>query len=409
MISSLIYIELYKVKNTTNKIDKLKVSSSSNSDDTTKNSTLSSNEPKSNTIGNITSSTSSNKNNLDITLAGTTSNTDGSTSGNLLNGGLFSQQGKWTYFALPSTRSMHFPLYRSMNDCETGLKEIKNSSTKYCLNVIGGWVYYIDNANSNSISRTSTDGSNTQIVIWGPIDYFYISNGYIYYIKTLTFKELNVIVNKPEDIRNEGIEKFYGLLKNQGIFKIKIYDSNTFKEQLLAQDHFFEQLFVYDNNIFAVSQDIKNNKETTETLYSMNLDGSNFKKVSTDYIFNPLFYKDHIYYSVLEDDGVKLYRINLDGSNKTKISNTLIYSFNIANDWIYYASGYDKKNIYKMKLDGTSTIRLTNNSNDMLNINNFDAISSIYIIDNSIYYFGRSDNYTFRRVALDGSLEKLIN
>lgn len=356
-------------------------------------------------------------NSLDITTYGIILNTEGTTSGNLVNGGRLAVQGKWTYFSLPGTRTTHYSLYRAMNDCETGLKPIIEYSEKRCFNVIGEWVYYIDNASGDSICRTKTDGSTTERVIDGAVDNFYISDGYLYFLRIMSIKELNAGITEFEDIKNEGIDINYGVYKNEGIFKVKLETNNDTKgnplvnnfDTPITQGHFFQQIFAYNKKLYAIAMDITASKKTTETLYSMGLDGTNLKKVSDDFILNPLFYKDHIYYTINENNTTKLYRINLDGTNKTKISDKGIYSFNIADDWIYYSSVDDKENIFKMRLDGTSDKRLTNNVIDGTTIGYFDAVSSIYIVDDSIFYLGKSDSAKFRRVTIDGSLEKVIN
>ncbi|MFL0245370.1 DUF5050 domain-containing protein [Candidatus Clostridium stratigraminis] len=322
----------------------------------------------------------------DITMAGTTPNTEGNSLGNLLNGGYFAKQGKWIYFTIPPATYKFHPIYRVMIDGETGLKAITKEGNFRCINVIGEWVYYIDDKTGPYIFRTKTDGSLTEMVATFPAFRMLIKDDFIYY-------------SSPE-----------------GIYKLKLNSPKGDNGTLITNRQVYAYISIYNNLIFTSTYEqtanLSNDTVTVTHLYSTNLDGSNFKKLSNDFIVNFVIYKDYIFYVNLNDQ--KLYRMNLNGSNKITLFPYTIQSFNISNDNIYF-TGKEQNNIYRSDLNGKGITKITNNifafeNNRMSNAIAINYITSISIIDDNIFFFGESESgEKLYKIRADGSLEKQLN
>ncbi|MFL0266649.1 DUF5050 domain-containing protein [Candidatus Clostridium radicumherbarum] len=322
----------------------------------------------------------------DITMAGTTPNTEGNSSGNLLNGGYFAKQGKWIYFTLPPANYKLHPIYRVMTDGETGLKAITKEGNFRCINVISDWVYYLDDKSGSYIFRTKTDGSLTEVVVEYTAFRMLIKDNFIYY-------------SSPE-----------------GIYKLKLNSSKGDKGTLITKRQVFTYMSIYNNLIYNSTYEqatnLSNDTVTVTRLNSMNLDGSNFKKLSNDNIINFVIYNDYIFYINYNDQ--RLYRMNLNGSNKIYLFPYTIQNFNISNDNIYF-TGKDQNNIYKSDLNGKGITKITNNifvfeNNNRDNSIAINYITSISIVNDNIFFFGESESgQKLYKVKLDGSFEKQLN
>lgn len=321
--------------------------------------------------------------NKDITLVDTTPNTEGNSSSNLASGGYFAKQGKWIYFTIPPVNSKLHPIYRSMSDGETGLKALTNEGNFRCINVIGEWVYYISGDNTPYIYRTKTDGSLTELVLENPAYYMFIKDGYIYY-----------------DSSN-------------GISKLKLNSLKGDNGTPIAKASNYSYFYIFHDLIYVlvggmnVIDPISGRSEWISNLYTMNLNGSNFKKLSNDNLSTYTFYNDYIFYFNIEKQ--KYYRMNLNGSNKIQLFSSPINSFTIYNNNIYFTGyGENQNNIYKSDLNGKGIVKITNNSSN-LNSASINYINPLSIIDDNIFYLATTSyNYNLYRTNTDGSITRLI-
>lgn len=385
LICSFIGIKLYTDKNKNNNSNVSINDTQKNKPNTEVNNTKSTEELNSSvsSAGNATSSSVTNT--LDITMIGTTPNTEGNTSGNLTNGGCFAKQDKWIYFTFPSTNTIQRPIYRAMSDGETGLKAITEPGQYYCINVVGDWVYYINSTNPY-IYRTKTDGSSTAVVTDSYASYMYIKDGFIYYTTQVGIYKLNLTSSKGEDAIQ------------------------------IAKGSNFSFIYVYKNLIYTLSSELKatdpakNRGEVTNTLCTMNLDGSNLKRLSNDNMYKFIFYSNYIFYFNI--DNQRLCRMNLNGSNKIQFTFP-INNYNISNNNIYYSRFEgDTINIYKSDLDGKKIAKLTNNiyDNQAKNSSSIFFINNIFVIDDNIFYQGISGNsQNLFRTKIDGTLQRQLN
>ena len=135
-------------------------------------------------------------------------------------------------------------------------------------------------------------------------------------------------------------------------------------------------------------------------------DGSDKSLVVEDYSNKLLVVGEWIYYINQIDDG-KLYKIKTDGSSKTKICDdifmqtyeTMMFGletetsdFYVIDEWIYYINLSDNGKLYKIKTDGSSRTKLSD-----------DHIYSFNVYGDTIYYNNTADGWKFYTVKTDGS------
>ena len=104
-----------------------------------------------------------------------------------------------------------------------------------------------------------------------------------------------------------------------------------------------------------------------------------------------------IYYSNFSDGG-KLYKIKVDGTSKTKLTDEKLFYINVIGDWIYYQSSslspeYDF-GFYKIKTDGSQKCKILN-----------ERIGLMDIVGEWVYYSiaGESGNHWIYKMRLDGT------
>ena len=181
---------------------------------------------------------------------------------------------------------------------------------------------------------------------------------------------------------------------------------------------------------------------TTKNMKSV-VQGVNLEKYNEDdwlYILSSLSYpqdggNEYIYATInfdLEtiseyyDLESKLVRMAKDGSKFDFINDVSASALTVCTDWLYYYdSGYisdegklntfdtNRRGIYKMKLDGSERIKLTNSfsvSNFEKNINHFHAVSKMFVAGNQLYFMMLDNDYDYYLNRLDmnsGKIEKL--
>lgn len=106
---------------------------------------------------------------------------------------------------------------------------------------------------------------------------------------------------------------------------------------------------------------------------------------------------ERVYYINNQDNGT-LYSINTDGSDNRKLTGDLTPWFYVSGDRIYYQNGSDGMNVCVMNADGSGQQKL--NDDDSGNIN---------ITGGKIYYSNVDDSYTLYSMNTDGSDRKKLN
>ncbi|WP_418791222.1 DUF5050 domain-containing protein [Phosphitispora sp. TUW77] len=93
----------------------------------------------------------------------------------------------------------------------------------------------------------------------------------------------------------------------------------------------------------------------------MKLDGTERVQISSNSEPSQMNISGEWIYFWEDKDKGSLYRMKLDGTRKMKLSNVHAYHKGIVGDWIFYQCGWIESNVYpvyRIKLDGTGKTRV---------------------------------------------------
>lgn len=149
------------------------------------------------------------------------------------------------------------------------------------------------------------------------------------------------------------------------------------------------------SNLFYVlgNQIYYQNSSDNSKLYSMKTDASNRHKLSDDEVIS-VFWNvtdKRIFYNNWGDNSA-LYSIKLDGSDRKKISYDDTVHMKVLGERIYYSGGPGASGLYSMKTDGSEKTKLS-----------ADRPFGIFVAGDWIYYANTSDNSKLYAIRTDGS------
>lgn len=132
---------------------------------------------------------------------------------------------------------------------------------------------------------------------------------------------------------------------------------------------------------------------TGDGIYKIKTDGTSKTKIFDHSAGNITVIGDIIYFNATYMDELPkpcFFKMNTDGTGTTLLGGEdIMQSLNIVGDWAYYINWSDNHRIYKMKLDGSSKTKVT------------DEYVQQMIVDSGYMYYSRS--YGIYKTKLDGS------
>ncbi len=135
------------------------------------------------------------------------------------------------------------------------------------------------------------------------------------------------------------------------------------------------------------------NKYDNGTLYRINIDGSDKRKLNDDCSSRFCVSGDQIYYEN-SSDGSKLYSITIDGNDRRKLSDDKLVSifWNVYDGRIYYSNHNDADCLYSIKADGSDRKKLSDDSPLYMNV-----------YGDRIFYYGSKGNKGIYSLKTNGS------
>jgi hypothetical protein len=279
--------------------------------------------------------------------------------GNLVNGGLVAENDNWIYYC---NTNDDWKLYKTKKD---GTEKIKLTAYPVIsINVVGECIYFRDYVwgETACIAKINTDGSSEKVIIEEPTHNVIVVDDWIYYVN----------------------------INDNLIYRVKTDGSNNEVLVDTKVDRFFIQ---NDNIIYNDLQD--------DMIYKKSLDSQDKEILVQKKVAFFIVSEGSVYYST--SDGETLYKKEIEGEIETMLlSGIPIQSFNVKDDWIYYSVGtdtveYDLQGLYKVKTDGKSNAKLSD-----------DRVRDINIIDDWIYFINRSDGQNLYRVKTDGTQKQKV-
>ena len=261
----------------------------------------------------------------------------------------------------------------------------------YQINVNGTGLEYLFTADQGLIRGVGADNL-TQCK-----DYLLFTQGsYIYKMNLSTLKTEVLLQGKKENTCIEisvKDDEVYFLAKEgsyrDGIYKISVDGGEPTRIINFNGDPQLFDIQVADNKIFYTRQQ--------KGLYSVDLDGSNNKKIlKAKYISTHDFIVKDGYVYAVSDDCV-LRRADINGNDITKLVSKCVY-FNIVDDYIIYtqlnkkAGYYSGKDLYKMPLGKDTAEKIYTGE-----------VECIFGISGNWIYFVEPGYSNLIRVRLDGS------
>ena len=219
---------------------------------------------------------------------------------------------------------------------KTGEKTILTDAAYNCLNVVGDYIYFINN--ESLPCRMTKDAKTTETLMENQVYYMCVLGSDMYYLKT--------DYDNPKGYTEEELE----ILASQGqiathtrIYKL---DVNT-KEETKVSDEDVYMFSIYSNKIYFVTPTQTEDPWAMANLKSMNFDGSDVASV-VDSPVNSFFVKDGtLYYISCFDESTKgsdvsdmssfnysVVSLDLNTGTKKTISEKtdLVLDMNISND-----------------------------------------------------------------------------
>jgi tetratricopeptide (TPR) repeat protein len=285
--------------------------------------------------------------------------TEGNTQGNIVNAGIVAQKGDLIYY---SNLSDNGYLYKIKTD-GTGKTKL-NSENSSNINVVDGWVYYMNQSQSNyySLCKIQTDGIGETKLSSDQLSGLNVVGNWAYY-------------------ENSSDNGYIYKIRTDGTGKTKLTSDKTYTK---------DSICVVENWIYYT------NRSDNSCLYKIRLDGSGRTKLNSDGTYCINVTGDWIYY-INETDNYSLYKIKTDGTGKTKLNSDESIFINVVGDWIYYNNYNDNIYLYKIRTDGTGKTKLNSAKTYCINV-----------VGNWIYLNNSDNNYLYK-IQTDGTENQLVN
>ncbi|MFA5341101.1 MAG: DUF5050 domain-containing protein [Clostridia bacterium] len=235
-------------------------------------------------------------------------------------------------------------------------KAVYPANAKY-INVLSGYIYYIDSSNGN-IKRITVSGAEELILKDSICSHLYVTKDWIYYIDNKENNSIHRInmydfseellseENAASLFVNEDFIYFINYMDNNGIYRLNL-DTKEVSAVLKQHTIFYT---IKNNRIYYT------NTNDESYIYSMNLDGSENKRlegVKGWFISSSSKDSDHLYFKSTTGS---LKRVNLTTLNQTTMANEDCAYINILNDYVVYLNQDDNLYYILDMLSGKSRI-----------------------------------------------------
>ena len=223
------------------------------------------------------------------------------------------------------------------------------------------------------------------------------------------FNKENVSGNTPGNLFNGGMfcqfndKVYFSNYKDNGSLYVMDLEGNNFKK--LSEDH-VGHINVLGKYIYYVRNN-KNKDTNSESVLNFNSNGIfriDFKGNNIKMLYdNPCTFMNvhgnYVYYQHYDKEGLTFYSVKIDGTEEKKISPQPIMPISIVDNNLYYSKIGDANPISKANLSDESTSIIYKDE---------DTYAPV-VQDNFIYFISISDNYSIKRIHIDGSnLETVV-
>ncbi len=258
---------------------------------------------------------------------------------------------------------------------KNGIKTQIYDRQSISLNYYDGKLYFLSKVNGYlSVCSVFTDGTGFKAYTsQRDVSYLSVIDGYVYY----------------------AINKYDSSKSATAVFRVDI-ESGEVKNIFLADDSSTLSVFADDRNIYIHSMEIESYIGSITKIDKITLKDSG--KLNTDYDYYLCVMANGMFYFVNYDEYTEeysIYSMNKDGSNGKKICGTDCEEIAVYGNYIYYTDT-ENRALYRIKNDGTGNVKIKDKS-----------VSYINFAGGQIYYMDYLTDKTVR-MNLDGSGSKII-
>jgi hypothetical protein len=291
----------------------------------------------------------------------------GSTSGNIVNGGLMGGDADFVFYR---SEADGWSLYRARHDGSERQK-LSDDVPAY-INVLDGWVYFANYADGLRLYKIRIDGTGrTKLTDCG-------------------VKDINVVDDTIYYVNGDNPDADHIDLP----YEMKVDGSGN---RLIAQVRCSE--LVYDDgSLYFVGS-----AEGTFPIFRMKTSGQEITRLNDTYSYFLNVLGEHVFYWDVE--GGRLRRMKTDGSENVALTETWVDYVNAYGGWVYYVNAGDAYNLYRVRVHGSGSEKLTDLPPDAPESPSFSP-TSVYVIGDRVYYRAFHSELTgvaLFSVALDGS------
>lgn len=262
----------------------------------------------------------------------------GNTAGNIINEGLFAQDGDWIYFNN----------YRGGNTlCKKRLLDkgesfISSDVQARYINVLDDWVFY------SAIPREKQMKSGL----------LSDNNRYLFKVKTDGSKRIQLNSHNSLNVQVIGDWIYYTHNSEGEVFDLYRIGVDGQNQALIKGDVGINACIV-DGWAYYSKED---------GIYRIRTDGRGNIRISEERASYINIVGEWIYYrNLLGGDGY-LYRIRTNGTERIRLNRDDSTNIIVAGNWVYYINLHDHWNIYRVKIDGSNRTRINKTRTTVFNI-----------------------------------------
>jgi len=285
--------------------------------------------------------------------------------GNLLSGGKVVEYDGWLYYSDGDAEQEEWQFKRQTLD---GKKvEMLHDAMAFDIHIYDGWLIYDDiwYEGGGNLIKSRLDG--TEKIVISPDKYGVVG------------------------VRMHGSDIYYMSDYDECLYKTSI-DGD---ERELICDGWVQDYYIINNKLLVRAS--WDGKEKYLVEYDLT---NNERKIIGEGSLQPVWEYENRYYCYRDTDSY-LYSMNLDGTDVRKVPNIKGGYFNYSDGWVYYRNTDDGYALYKARIDGSELTKLSS-----------ARPSRIYIYGDTIYYEAYSEEKAMSllyRMSTDGGESELVN
>jgi len=216
------------------------------------------------------------------------------------------------------------------------------------------------------------------------------------------FNEENISGNTAGNLLNGGTfcqmdnKVYFSNPKDGGSLYVMDLEEKEYKK--LSYDH-VSHINVLGKYIYYI-RDNRNNIDSLRGLnlnsngiFRINLNGDKIKALYDDPSTFMNVHGNYVYYEHYDKDGLTFYSVKIDGSEEKKLSDEPILPISIINNTLYYTKTGKNNSISKMNLSNGTSSTIYSKENTYAPV----------VHDDYIYFISITDQYNIKRIRLNGS------